>query len=70
MLISVIVVDAHNVIREEIARLLENTAEIAIVGVASSSETAISLAREKRPHVVIMRVGPDSGQKSSLQVTN
>jgi DNA-binding NarL/FixJ family response regulator len=54
MLINVVIVDAHNIIRQGLAKLLENAAEIAIVGSASTSETAISLVREKRPHVVLM----------------
>jgi two-component system invasion response regulator UvrY len=53
-LIKVLIVDDHELIRTGISRLLADFDNIEVLGVASSGEEAISMAREVRPDVVLM----------------
>ena len=52
--IGVLLVDDHNLMRDSLGLVLENSGEIEIVGQAADGEKAISLAEELRPQVVIM----------------
>lgn len=53
-LIKVLIVDDHELIRTGISRLLADFDKIDVVGEAESGELAVSMARELRPHVVLM----------------
>jgi len=53
-LIKVLIVDDHELIRTGIGRLLADFEKINVVGEAVSGEEAVSLARDLRPHVVLM----------------
>lgn len=53
-LIKVLIVDDHELIRTGISRLLADFDKIEVIGEAESGEKAVALARELRPHVVLM----------------
>lgn len=53
-MIKVLIVDDHELIRTGIGRLLADFEKINVVGEAVSGEEAVSLARDLRPHVVLM----------------
>jgi len=52
--ISVLLVDDHALVRRGFRRILEDETDIAVCGEASDGETAVQLARELRPQVIIM----------------
>ncbi|HEV2523791.1 MAG TPA: response regulator [Gammaproteobacteria bacterium] len=55
-MITVMVVDDHNLIREGIVLWLSNLPNIAVVAKASSGEEAILLAKQHKPNVVLMDI--------------
>lgn len=55
-MITVVLVDDHDLVRMGIRRLLEDIAEISIIGEAASGEEAIKLVRQLNPRVVLMDV--------------
>jgi len=55
-LITVLLVDDHAVVREGYRRLLEQHADIAVVGEAADTEGALELFRRLAPQVVIMDI--------------
>ncbi len=54
--IRVLIVDDHDIVREGLVGLLSNYAEIEIVGEACDGATAVTMARELKPDVVLMDV--------------
>ena len=54
--IDVVIADDYEPVRSLLSRLLSRQRDLHIVGVASTGEEAIKLARERRPDVVIMDV--------------
>jgi len=56
ILIKVLVVDDHDLVRTGIVRMLADVVGIQVVGQADSGETALKLARELQPDVVLMDV--------------
>ncbi len=59
-MIKVLLADDHKIFREGLTALLEEDAGVDVVGLADDGRSAIKLAREKRPHVVVMDVSmPD-----------
>ena len=52
--IRILVIDNHRVVREAICSLLRNEYDMDIVGEAEDGRTAVQLARELRPDVIIM----------------
>ena len=60
-MIRVLIVDDHAMFAESIARLLEREADIAVIGVAADSVSAVALAAETFPDVAIVDYGlPDA----------
>lgn len=55
-LINVLIVDDHDIVRAGVARLLGDEKDINVVGEADCGEKAVILAKEKKPHVVLMDV--------------
>jgi DNA-binding NarL/FixJ family response regulator len=52
--ISIVLVDDHALVRRGFKRILEDSVEICIVGEASDGVTALKLAQELMPRVVVM----------------
>jgi DNA-binding NarL/FixJ family response regulator len=52
--ITVLLVDDHGLVRRGFRRMLEDEADMQVVGEAGDGEEAIRLARELRPQVVVM----------------
>lgn len=55
-MITILVVDDHEIVRHGIAKLLSDTRNIKVMGEASSGEEAITFLRTKSVHVVLMDV--------------
>ena len=55
-MITVLVVDDHELVRTGICRMLEDHADIEVIGQAESGEEAISLVRRQPPNVVLLDV--------------
>ncbi|MBN1486469.1 MAG: response regulator transcription factor [Anaerolineae bacterium] len=54
--IKILLAEDHQVVREGTRQLLEQEADFTVVGEASNGETAMQLAQELRPDVVLMDV--------------
>jgi two-component system invasion response regulator UvrY len=52
--INVLIVDDHDLVRLGIKKLLANVTDIHIIGEAATGELAIKMARDLKPHVVLM----------------
>lgn len=52
--ISVLLVDDHALVRHGLRRLLDDSAEIFVIGEASDGITAVNLAKQLQPAVVVM----------------
>lgn len=52
--ISVLLVDDHSLVRRGFRRMLEDEPDMHIVGEAGDGAEAVKLARELKPHVVVM----------------
>ena len=55
-MISVLIVDDHDIVRAGVARLLGDVKGMRVVGEADSGEKAVRMAKEKQPNVVLMDV--------------
>lgn len=66
----VLLVDDHDVVRQGIANLIEKEADIQIVGEAASGETAVDLAHQYQPDVVVMDISLPgiSGIEATLRI--
>ncbi|MDA0632741.1 response regulator transcription factor [Nonomuraea sp. MCN248] len=53
---TVLIVDDHSLFREGLKELLESDDDIAVVGEAGDSESAVELAASLKPHVVLLDV--------------
>jgi DNA-binding NarL/FixJ family response regulator len=52
--ISVLLVDDHSLVRRGFRRMLEDEADIRVVGEASDGEEAVKLAKSLKPQVIVM----------------
>lgn len=55
-MISILIVDDHDIVRAGIARLLGDIKGFKVVGQADSGEKAVRMAKENKPNVVLMDV--------------
>jgi two-component system invasion response regulator UvrY len=55
-MISVLVIDDHQLVRNGLKKILESSGDIEVVGEGASGEEAIELARQHEPDVVLMDV--------------
>lgn len=55
-MISVLVVDDHELVRSGISRMLADNPDIKVVGEAASGEEAIDAVRNERPDIVLMDI--------------
>lgn len=55
-MINVLIVDDHDIVCAGVGRLLSDVKGINVMGEARSGEDAVRIAKEKRPHVVLMDV--------------
>ncbi|WP_372985545.1 UvrY/SirA/GacA family response regulator transcription factor [Marinobacter sp.] len=55
-MISVLVVDDHELVRSGITRMLADNPDLDVVGQASSGEDAIEFVRKQRPDIVLMDI--------------
>jgi DNA-binding NarL/FixJ family response regulator len=56
MTTRILLVDDHRLLRESLRSILENDAELSVIGEAGSGREAVRLAHELRPDVVVMDV--------------
>lgn len=70
MTIKMLLVDDHAVVRSGLRMLLENEADVEIVGEAATGSEAVALVAQLKPDMVIMDIGlPDiSGIEATLQI--
>jgi len=54
--IKVLLVDDHQLIRDGIQSMLENTADLEVIGSVPSGEDSINQVRENRPDVILMDI--------------
>jgi DNA-binding NarL/FixJ family response regulator len=68
--IRIVLADDHDVVRAGIRGILERDAELEVVGEAPNGRSAIDLARDLRPHVVVMDIAmPDlNGLEATRQI--
>ncbi len=57
MSIRILLVDDHRIVRESLANLLAKQSDFEVVGQAEDGRTALRLAQELKPRVVVMDVG-------------
>lgn len=55
-MIRVLLADDHKILRQGLARLLESEPDIEVVGEAEDGQTAVEMAIETQPDVVVMDV--------------
>jgi len=66
--ITVILVDDHHLVRRGLRRLLEDDAEIAVIGEAANGDDAIRLVTTLKPQVVVMDAAmPGTGGLSATE---
>jgi len=70
--IRVLLVDDHQVLRESLAKLLQEQPQIQVVGGAGDGQAAVELVRQLKPDVVIMDLGlPQvSGFEATRQIVS
>jgi NarL family two-component system response regulator LiaR len=72
MVISVLLVEDHKIVREGTRQLLEQYADIKVVGEASNGLEAITIIEEKQPDIIVMdvRLPKLNGIESTRIITN
>ena len=72
MQIAILLADDHEIIRNGLRSLIEKEGGLKVIGEAENGRTAIHLARELKPDVVVMDIGmPDlNGIEATRQITS
>lgn len=70
--IRILLADDHQIMRDGLRGVLEKQPDMAIVGEAEDGRSAVRLAREMRPHVVIMDINMPglNGVEATRQITD
>jgi DNA-binding NarL/FixJ family response regulator len=70
--IRVLLVDDHQIVRESLEKLLQEQPQIEVIGGAGDGQSAVELARQLKPDVVIMDLGlPQvSGFEATRQIVS
>jgi DNA-binding NarL/FixJ family response regulator len=70
--VKILLVDDHEVLRDGLAALIDRHTDMEIVAAVGSGSSAVRLAREMRPDVVVMDIGlPDlNGIDATRQITD
>ena len=67
-MVTVLIVDDHELMREGLARVLEEAEDVRVVALASDGQEALSLAQELQPDVVLLDVSmPGKGGMDTLK---
>lgn len=68
--ITVLLVDDHSLVRKGFRRMLEDDAEIRVVGEAADGSEAVKLAAELKPRVIVMDMAMPglNGMQASIEV--
>ena len=69
-MIRVLLADDHEMVREGLRALLEITADILVIGLASNGQEALELAMRLRPHVAVIDVSmpPMNGIEAAREI--
>ncbi len=54
--VKILIADDHKIVREAIGSLLNNEPGMEVVGEAGDGRTAVQLARELQPNVIVMDI--------------
>ncbi len=54
--IRILIADDHTIVRQGLARLLEDQPDLEVVGEATNGQAAVETALELKPHIVIMDI--------------
>src|SRR5215831_10880471 len=68
--ITVLLVDDHSLVRKGFRRMLEDDAEIRVVGEAADGTEAVKLAQELKPRVIVMDMAMPglNGMQASIEI--
>ncbi|MBW1865972.1 MAG: response regulator transcription factor, partial [Deltaproteobacteria bacterium] len=54
--VSILLVDDHTIVRQGLARLLEEQKDLKVVGTANNGQVAVEKALELEPDIIIMDI--------------
>lgn len=68
--ITVLLVDDHSLVRKGFRRILEDEADIRVVGEAGDGSQAVQLAQELKPQVIVMDMAMPglNGQQATIEI--
>ena len=55
-IVSILLADDHTIVREGLARLLEEQRDLKVVGTATNGQDAVEKAMELKPDIIIMDI--------------
>ncbi len=64
-LITVLIIDDHALVREGVRGILETQGDLRVVGQAGDSDTAVALAAEEKPDVVLLDIEIPGGEATA-----
>jgi two-component system uhpT operon response regulator UhpA len=69
-MLRILLIDDHAIVREGFMRLFERSADFAVVGEASSGESALSLARNLQPDIAVIDLNLGAGRSGLELITD